>query len=208
VLPLPKQLNGIQVLVNGTAAALFYAGTDQINFEVPVGAPSGGTADLQVIEVATGRVLGNSTIAMYTVSPGVFTQTGTGIGDGSIANQDGTLNTSKNPAAAGSVVTLYLTGQGYISGMPADGDISHTALSTPYTPTVYIVGEPNPVPAANILYSGLAPTLVGVWQINVKIPLDVISLPSSPVQVLVQVNSIYSGGKGLGRPVYIYVKAP
>ena len=64
------------------------------------------------------------------------------------------------------------------------------------------------MPAANILYSGLAPTLVGVWQINVRIPKDVVSLPAAPVQVLVQVNSLYSGGGGAGRPVYIYVKPP
>ena len=205
-IPLPKQLNGIQVLVNNTPAALFYAGTDQINFEVPSSAPQSGTADIQVVEVATGRVLGDTTVAMYSVSPGVFTQTSTGIGTGVIQNQDGTLNTSSNPAAAGSIVTIYMTGQGYISGMPADGDIPNAALSTPYTPSVY-VGGANLVPPGNVKYSGLAPTLVGVWQLNVQIPQDAISLPTSPVQVLVQQNSLPSGGGALGRPVYIYIKA-
>ncbi len=208
VFPWPKQLNGVQVLVNNIPAPVYYAGTDQINFQIPSAAPQSGTADVQVLETATGRVLGVTTIAMFSVSPGVFTQTGTGSGAGAIQNQDGSLNTSSNPAAAGSIVTIYLTGQGYISGMPPDGDISGKALSTPITPTVFIVGEPNPVPVANIKYSGLAPTLVGVWQINVQIPLDVISLPATPVQVFIQVNGLVSGGGGLGRPVYIYVKAP
>ncbi len=206
-IPLPFELNGVKVLVNNTPAALFYAGTDQINFQVPGSAPQSGTADLQVIETASGRVLGDTTIVMSTVSPGIFTQTATGIGDGIIANQDGTLNTSKNPANAGSVVTIYMTGQGYISGMPADGDVSHSALPTAVNPLVYVGGE-NFVPEANVLYSGLAPTLVGVWQINVKIPNDVISLPANPVQVVVVQNSTYSGGKTVGRPVYIYVKPP
>jgi len=206
--PLPKQLNGVQVLVNNTPAALFYVGPNQINFEFPSNSPQSGFADVQVLETATGRVLGDTEVAMYTVSPGIFTQTASGFGDGIIANQDGTLNKSSNPAAAGSIVTIYMTGQGYISGMPPDGNISNAALSTPYTPTVYIVGDPNPLPPANILYSGLAPTLVGVWQLNVKIPIDVVSIPTLPVQVFVQVNSLISGGKGVGRPVYIYVKAP
>ncbi len=205
--PLPKTLNGIQVLVNNTPSALFYAGPDQINFVIPSNAPQSGTADLQVVETATGRVLGDTTIAMFDVSPGVFTQRAIGSGDGVIANQDGTLNTSANPAAAGSIVTIYMTGQGYVPGMPADGDIANAALKTPYTPSIY-VGGANLVPAANILYSGLAPTLVGVWQINVKIPQDAISTPTSPVQVLVQVDSLPSGGLALGRPVYIYIKAP
>jgi uncharacterized protein (TIGR03437 family) len=208
VLPLPNQLNGVQVMVNNTPAPLFYAGTDQINFEFPSNAPQSGGADVQVIEAATGRVLGDTSVAMNAVSPGIFTQTATGSGTGAIANQDGTTNTSANPAVAGSIVTIYMTGQGYISGMPPDGNVSNAPLSTPYTPTVFIVGDPNPVPPGNITYSGLAPTLVGVWQINVKIPADVVSLPTVPVQVFVEVDSLLSGGGGLGRPVYIYVKAP
>jgi uncharacterized protein (TIGR03437 family) len=100
-----------------------------------------------------------------------------------------------------------MTGQGYISGMPADGDVLNAALKTPYTPTVY-VGGTGPVPPDYVLYSGLAPTLVGVWQINVKIPINVVSLPANPVQVFVEVNSVLSGGGGFGRPVYIYIKAP
>lgn len=206
-IPLPKQLNGVEIMFNGTPAPLFYAGPNQINFEVPGNAPQSGGADVQVIETATGRVLGDTTVTMFSVSPGIFTQTQTGSGDGIIANQDGTLNKSSNPAVAGSIVTIYMTGQGYISGMPPDGNILNAALSTPYTPTVY-VGGTGPVPAANVKYSGLAPTLVGVWQINVQIPTDVVSLPADPVQVFVEVNSEVSGGGGFGRPVYIYVKAP
>ena len=205
--PLPKTLNGIQVLVNNTPAALFYAGTDQINFEVPSNAPQSGGAEILVLETATGRVLGDTTVSMFTVSPGIFTQAANGSGSGVIANQDGTLNSAANAAKAGSVITIYMTGQGFVPGMPADGDISNGILNTPYTPIVYIVGETTPVPPENILYSGLAPTLVGVWQINVKIPADVVSLPSNPTQVVVQVNSLPSGGGGvLNRPVYVNVK--
>jgi len=207
VLPLPQQLNGLQVLVNNTPSPLFFAGPNQINFVVPSSAPQSGTADVQVVEAATGRVLGDTTVVMNAVSPGIFTQTASGSGAGAIENQDGTVNTSGNPAAAGSVVTIYMTGQGYISGMPPDGNISNAALSTPYAPLVYIGGN-DFVPPANVLYSGLAPTLVGVWQINVRIPDDIVSLPTSPTQVFIQADSLISGGGGFGRPVYIYVKAP
>ena len=206
-IPLPKQLNGVQVLVNNTPAALFYAGPDQINFQIPKNAPTSGLADLLVMEAATGRVLGATSIGMGTVSPGIFTQAANGIGAAIIVNQDGTLNSQNNYAAQGSIVTIYMTGQGFITGMPNDGDISNTPLSTPYTPTVY-VGGANLVPPENIQYSGLAPTLVGVWQINVKIPSDAVTLPNSPTQVLVQQNSVPSGGAALGRSVIIYVKRP
>ena len=45
-LPLPTQLNGVQVLFNGSPVPLFYADPNQINFQVPIGAPQSGTADL------------------------------------------------------------------------------------------------------------------------------------------------------------------
>ncbi len=207
-IPLPKTLNGIQVLVNNTPSPLFFGAPNQINFQIPSNAPTTGTADVQVVEAATNRVLGDTLVVMDKYAPGIFTQNATGSGDGVIANQDGTMNTPSNPAKAGSIVTLYLTGQGPITGMPADGDISNAALSVPYVTNVYI-GDQTIVPPENVLYSGLAPTLVGVWQINVKIPKDVISVPNAPpLQVIVLVESSFSGGGGVGRPVYIYVKQP
>jgi uncharacterized protein (TIGR03437 family) len=196
------------VLVNNTLSPLFFGAPNQINFQIPSNAPISGTADVQVVDAATNRVLGDTTVVMNNVAPGVFTQDASGSGDGVIANQDATLNTPSNPAKAGSVVTLYLTGQGPITGMPPDGDVSNATLSVPYVTNVYI-GDQTIVPQENILYSGLAPTLVGVWQINVKIPNDVISVPNAPpVQVIVLIDSWFSGGKGFGRPVYIYVKQP
>ncbi len=179
-LPLPTQLNGVQVLFNGAPVPLFYAGPLQINFQVPIGAPQTGTADLQVTEVATGRILGDITVNMTTALPGIFTQAANGSGSAIATNEDGTLNTQTNPAIAGHVITLYCTGQGYIAGAPADGSVSGTALSTPQLPEVFIGYQVQTGSA--IQYSGLAPTLVGVWQINVTIPSDAVTLPTSPTE--------------------------
>jgi len=203
-LPLPTTLNGVQILFNGSAVPLFYAGPNQINFQVPMAAPQSGTADLQVIETATGRVLGDTTAMMTETVPGLFTQTGDGIGTAVALNQDNTLNTAANPAVQGSIITLFGTGQGFIAGAPPDGNISNSQLQTARGPTV-IIGTAA-VPSANITYAGLAPTLVGVWQINVMIPDTVITTPTNPTQVVVIQNSVPSGGGGLGRFVQIYVK--
>jgi uncharacterized protein (TIGR03437 family) len=203
-LPLPTQLNGVEVLFNGTPVPLFYADPNQINFQVPNGAPQSGTADLQVIELATGRTLGDTTVQMTPALPGLFTQSGTGIGAAAALNQDNTVNSQTNPAAQGTVITLFGTGQGYLSGAPPDGRVSNAQVQTPLAPEV-IMGT-GPVPPANVKYSGLAPTLVGVWQINVLIPDTVITTPTNPTQVVVIQNSIASGGGGLGRTVQIWVK--
>ena len=203
-LPLPTTLNGVQVLFNGSPAPLYYADPNQINFQVPMGAPQSGTADLQVLEAATGRILGDTTVSMNASIPGLFTQSATGSGTVAALNQDNTVNGPTNPAVQGSVLQIFGTGQGYIPGAPPDGTATPGPLSTPNAPFVIIGTER--VDGSAILYSGLAPGLVGVWQVNVQIPLDVITLPTSPTQVIVDLNSIPSGGGGLGRPVYVYVK--
>jgi uncharacterized protein (TIGR03437 family) len=204
-LPLPTTLNGVQVLFNGSAVPLFYADPNQINFQVPVGAPQSGTADMQVVEAATGRLLGETTVVMIAANPGIFTQAGNGIGASVAINQDNTLNSQTNPAVQGSIITIYATGQGFIAGAPPDGNVLNQPLSTPVNPMV-IMGF-GPVPDANIKYSGLSPALVGVWQVNVQIPDSVITLPDNPTQIILILNGVPSGGAGIGRNVQIYVKA-
>jgi uncharacterized protein (TIGR03437 family) len=203
-LPLPTQLNGVSVLFNGTPVPLFYADPNQINFEVPNGAPQSGFADLQVMDIATGRTLGDTSVIMTQALPGLFTQAGNGSGAAAALNQDNTLNSQTNQAAQGTIITLFGTGEGYLSGAPQDGNISNGPVQTAYAPEI-IMGT-GPVPPANVKYAGLAPTLVGVWQINVLIPDTVITTPTNPTQVVAIQNSIASGGGGVNRAVIIYVK--
>jgi uncharacterized protein (TIGR03437 family) len=205
ILPLPTTLNGVQVLFNGSPVPLFFAGPDQINFQVPILAPQSGSADLQVVQTATGRLLGDASVVMTGANPGIFTQTGNGVGTAVAVNQDNTVNTQTNPAVQGSILTVYGTGQGFIPGAPVDGTVSGTPLPTATHPGV-IMGF-QPVPDANIKYFGLSPGLVGVWQLNVVIPDSVITLPTNPTQLIVILDNVASGGGGLGRNVQIYVKA-
>ncbi len=205
-LPLPTALNGIQVLFNSTPVPLFFAGTDQINFQVPNLAPQSGTADIQVLEAATGRLLGDSLVQMNAADPGLFTQAGNGSGAASAVNEDGTLNTQSNPAIAGHYITLYGTGIGYIPGAPPDGQAPTGAVSAPRAPTVFI--DPYTITGSAIQYSGLAPSLVGVWQINVQIPMGVFTQPTAPTYVIVVQATLPSGGPALGRNVQVYVRLP
>jgi uncharacterized protein (TIGR03437 family) len=203
--PLPTQLNGVQVLFNGSPVPLFYADPNQINFQIPMNAPQSGLQDIQVIDVATGRTLGDTTVAMTQSVPGIFTQAGNGIGAAAVLNQDNTVNSQTNAAAQGTVIQIFGTGQGFVTGAPADGTASNGQVPTQFKP-IFIMGTA-PVPDENIQYSGLAPGLVGVWQINVKIPDTVITTPTNPTQIVAELNSFFSGGGGtLGRPVIIYVK--
>ncbi len=50
--PLQTTLDGIQVLVNGTAAPLYYVSPGQINFEIPIDAAT-GDGTVQVVRNGT-----------------------------------------------------------------------------------------------------------------------------------------------------------
>ncbi|HWE48350.1 MAG TPA: hypothetical protein VG273_01075 [Bryobacteraceae bacterium] len=202
--PLPAQLNDVQVVFNGAPVPLFYADPNQINFFVPMGAPQSGLFDLQVQQNSTGRILGDTTVQMNVALPGLFSETGNGIGTVAAINQDNTINSPTNPAIAGQVITLFGTGQGFIGGQPADG-YGATAGQTATPPVVYIGGFP--VDPSAVKYAGTAPGLVGVWQINVVIPPGTITLPTSPTYVFVQQSSFISGVPANGRAIQIYVKA-
>ncbi|MDQ6699507.1 MAG: hypothetical protein M3Z36_04910 [Acidobacteriota bacterium] len=204
-LPLPRQLGGIQVLLNDQPVPLYFVSPNQINFLVPMDAPTSGTADLLIVRTDTGQVLSNSPIQMDRVSPGLFTLPQTGSGQAAAINQDGTINGPQNPAPRGSIVAFYGTGQGVVPGAPPDGTAPTGETPTPQKPQV-IIGIA-PVPPENVTYSGLAPGLAGVWQVNVKIP-DTVAPTTSTVQtqVVLVLNSIPSGGGGLGRPVTMWVK--
>lgn len=89
------------------------------------------------------------------------------------------------PVKRGATIVLFLTGQGLVPGMPADGaPAPSTPLWTPLRPSVYLGGSAL-VPDANVTYTGLAPTLIGVWQINVTVPA---TTPVGEVPVFVKFN--------------------
>jgi len=102
-------------------------------------------------------------------------------------NQDGSMNNGANPAKAGSIVTLYATGQGAISGMPPDGSPAQGILATPETPQVFI--NSGFVPSGDVQWSGLAPGFAGLWQINVQVPSDA---PPDDVIVFISYGGVNS----------------
>jgi uncharacterized protein (TIGR03437 family) len=70
------------------------------------------------------------------------------------------------PARRGEVVEIYATGLGRVTNPPALGEASPASplSATVATPNVLIGGV-----AAEVMFSGLAPNLVGLYQINARI---------------------------------------
>jgi uncharacterized protein (TIGR03437 family) len=174
---LPTALAGTQVLVNGIAAPLFSVSPRQIYFQVPLGL-SGSSAEVAVVSNGTTGL--PTSVRLAPETPGIFTAAGGGTGQGAVLNEDSTPNSAENPARAGSIVQLFAAGLGSATPQVPAGQAAGTSpLSrTDKTPSVLIGGV-----SADVLFSGLAPGLVGVYQINAKIPVEIPANSSVPVEI-------------------------
>lgn len=184
-LPIPKELGDVQVTLAGKALPLTVVTPTQINAIVTNDAQTSGNAELLISRVSTGQLLAAGTVPMTAVAPGLFTAATNGTGQIAALNQDNSVNSASNPAPRGSIIQVFGTGIGPIVGAPPDGEIPGTAVPGPIPEVIIGTGL---VPPANIQYSGLAPTLVGLWQINVRIPENI--PPSATVPFVVRLNSI------------------
>lgn len=165
---LTTSLGGAQVLFDGVAAPLLYAGANQINAIVP-GSVSGRLTTALRVVTPTGSIEGTS---MYVTPshPEVFTTDVSAIA----LNQDGTINSPTNPAAKSWIVTVWATGGGLADGAQSDGAVVTGTLRKPQLPVFVFINAdrgPDAQEALDLLYAGDAPGMVtGVLQINFRLP--------------------------------------
>ena len=170
-------LDSTQLLLNGIPAPLFYVSPGQINFQMPAEL-TGTTA--QAVVITNGVRSLTTSVPLVRDSPGIFTASSSGSGQGSVLNQDYSVNSAQNPAAAGSAIMIYATGLGPTNPPVGTGQGGGTAPPsvTVDQPTVLINGV-----AAQVLYSGLAPGDPGEYQVNVVIPAGTPSGAAVPLQI-------------------------
>ncbi len=167
--PLPTTLGGTTVKFNGEPAPLFYVSPTQVNVQVP----SIAVFSPITVNVSVTTAAGSSdtmAVPFYATGPGMFSQDHSGCGPAAALNasQAGTpLNSSANSAAPGDYITLFGTGFG-LAYWPTDGTPPGKAANLEVQPGVDIDGGLSLV--FSLQYAGLAPTLVGVDQINFQIP--------------------------------------
>lgn len=142
-------------------APLVYASASQINFQVPSRLVA-GTAQMYVTVGGGQSLVFNFTVV--SASPGFFQNTS----NHAVAqNADHSANSSSKPAAVGSVVSVYLTGQGPVDHPVADGK---AAGSSPLSNATDKVSATIGGMAATVQFLGLAPGFVGLAQANIEVP--------------------------------------
>jgi len=207
--PLPYSLAGISVTIGGAQAPLFavaeLAGYQQINFQVPSGlAPVPGMDGDYAVVIQQNGAQGSATATgPVSNTPGDFFRlpgTSYGIFQHSA---DYSLVTENSPAQPGEILVTYLTGvgDGGLAYAVPDGQAAPLSPVDPvyqlnigtviYTYNIVangvpigVVGDPNA-----LLFIGLAPGMVGVFQINFALP-D--SIPAGDLQITLRYTSYAS----------------
>lgn len=160
----PTSLGGASVTVNGEPTPLSYASPTQINAQMPLDI-SGGVA---TVIVKVGSATSNAVAATVpaTAVPGVFVS---GANRAIAQNYPSYItNSPANPAPAGSVIIVYLTGGGPVQG----GSVLQTGHAAPNQ--AFPVTETNSATiagtAATVDYIGLTPGFIGLYQANIVVP--------------------------------------
>lgn len=180
-------LSDTRVLFDGVPAPLIYVVQGQVSAVVPYAVATSGTSKLQV--EYKGVVSSPIDVPLAASAPALFTLS-TGRGQGAILNQDASYNSASVPAARGSIVSMFGTGEGLIDPPGQDGQLVGTPLRHPILPVSIQIGGIE----AEITYVGSAPGLVsGLFQLNVRIPLEVKSGSSIPVDLKIGSVSAQAG---------------
>ncbi len=184
-------LAGTVVRFDGMAAPLIHASGNQVSAVVPYGVE--GRARVAVDVEYGGIRSAARAIPVGATAPGVFTTDGTGRGQGAIVNEDGSVNGPGNPAARGSVVAIFATGEGQTQPTGVDGLIVPAeALRHPVMPVTVTVGGQD----AEVIYAGSAAGQVsGVLQVNARVPQG--TAPGDAVAVSLRIGSDSQPGVSL-----------
>ncbi|MFN7944035.1 MAG: M36 family metallopeptidase [Blastocatellia bacterium] len=181
VQPLPYEIAGTTVTVNGVSAQLFFVSPTQINFAVPSGLPPGPAA---IIVSNPAGSYSYGTIEIVAASPALFTLDASGRGDAAaLATVDGITYTSPpfEVTVNGRPNILVLFGTGFRNTQTARPDDDNGVAEAV---TVTIDGKP-----ANVLYAGAQGGYSGLDQLNIELPSALAGQGLRRVEVLIRAGN-------------------
>jgi uncharacterized protein (TIGR03437 family) len=167
--PGPTALAGVQVLINGTAIPLISVSPTALTFQLPWETPLSASV---AVTTSTGSqfVQGPVHLEFDTFQP---KQLGPAVNETFTA-----VNSQTSPANPGDVVTFYVSGMGAVTVSVPDN------VPTPASPLPVLA---NAITASyfatplKIYYAGLAPGLIGIYQLTLQTPSHVSAPPNGGV---------------------------
>ena len=162
ILPLPTTVTGTSVIIGGLQAPLFYVSPTQINAQIPFSLSAGN--QYQLLVSANGALTTPLSLQLNAGAPAILNFT-----SGAVVAQhlDGTLVTATSPAVPSEYIVIYSSGLGATDIPVASGAASpsNPPANVADPPVLTLNGN-----SINILFAGLTPGLVGLYQVNFQVP--------------------------------------
>lgn len=164
--PLPTQFQDTQLVIGGFIAPLYFLKSTQLNVQIP--AELAALQQYPAVAVVNGALSLPVQVSVVPVAPGVAANP-----DGSVIAQDTNFAAvdAASPAHPGEAIVIYLVGMGatnppVASGQPAPGLQSGDTLAQAVVQPVVEVNNQT----AQILFAGLTPGAIGLYQIDFVVP--------------------------------------
>jgi uncharacterized protein (TIGR03437 family) len=198
-LPLGTTLAGASVVMAGNLLPLIFAANGQINAVVSTGINT--NTNHQILVQRDNTISIPISVDVAPAEPAIFGYPlpGDPPTQGAVVNAiTGVVTHPGTPATAGDILAIYCTGLGAVDQNLADGAgaPSSPLANTATLPIVTIGGKD-----AKVAFSGLAPTYVGLYQIDATVPPGV--TPGNQVPIVI---SIAGQTSPTSPPVTIAVK--
>jgi uncharacterized protein (TIGR03437 family) len=160
-------LSPAQIRIGGVDAPVLASSPEQVWFQVPWEVAVQDAAPVEYLSGNSPLESPPGTLAVQSVAPASFTSDYTVLA----AHQDfSALISDTSPALAGEVIAVYLTGLGPVSPPVSTGTPSPAAPLARVTGPLrcqFWDGGPND---SQIYFAGLAPGMVGVYQVSLEVP--------------------------------------
>ncbi|MFN7938416.1 MAG: ThuA domain-containing protein [Bryobacteraceae bacterium] len=158
--PLPDKLSGTAVMLNGRQLPLYFVSPAQVNAQLPFDLASGTEVEVRVRNVNQDSA--PVRLRVVDAAPALIAAT-----------------------RAGTSLVLYAAGLGSVQGSVPAGEAAgaNSAVRTVLVPEVRVNDQ-----KAEVSFSGLAPLLVGVYQVNVTMPAQI----TGPLEVKLTAGGVES----------------
>jgi len=191
ILPLPNIFDNTFALVGAEQAPLYFLSRGQINIQIPYDAAVTAPQQVPIILSVNNALTLPVMLDIVPAAPGVLSAldgpTPPSVQNGAhiiAQHSDFSVVSGAHPAKPGELLVMYLVGLGatnpsVASGVPAP---SSPPATVTVSPIVTVESQP-----ANVVFAGLTPGFVGLYQINFQVPSNA---PSGDLEVDVTQNGV------------------
>lgn len=186
---LPVSLSDVSVSFDADGVSepgrLHFVNPGQVNVQIPWEFQGKASVAVKVMVGGLQSYVVNVPLAQY--APGIFEAGGVA----AVQDVNYALVNQARPARRGEAIQIYVNGLGPVSNRPGSGELSPAVAlaQTTATPTVTIGGV-----QAQVIFSGMTPNVVGLYQVNVIVPENA---PSGNQTLTVAIGGVTSKGATL-----------